>query len=82
MQQRIEDKIKNNIKLEFLTVENKSHLHQGHLGDDGSGETHFRVIVGSKELNDLGKIAAHRRINSLLKEEFSGGLHALEIKIS
>jgi BolA protein len=81
MKQRIEKKIKDAILLESLEVENKSHLHKGHLGDDGSGETHFKIIIKSKELKEQGRIAAHRKINNILKDEFLKGLHALEIDI-
>ena len=28
-----------------LEVENESHRHAGHSGDDGSGESHFRVTI-------------------------------------
>jgi BolA protein len=81
MKQRIEKNIGDSLGYEFLEIENKSHLHQGHLGDDGSGETHFKVIIKSAELKNLGKIAAHRKINALLKDEFKNGLHALEIEV-
>ena len=30
-----------------LDVINESAMHRGHLGDDGTGESHFRVIVES-----------------------------------
>lgn len=81
MKQRIEEVLQKNLKPKFLEVKNNSHLHQGHLGDDGSGETHFAVIVDAEELKNSGKVAAHRKVNQLLKDEFGNGLHALEIKI-
>lgn len=81
MKQRIEEKLKKNLSPKFLEVKNNSNLHIGHLGDDGSGETHFAVIIESEELQKMGKIQSHRKVNQLLKEEFSNGLHALEIKV-
>jgi BolA protein len=30
-----------------LEVINESAMHRGHLGDEGTGESHFRVIVES-----------------------------------
>ncbi len=80
MKNRIYNKIKEGLNPEFLEVENKSHLHRGHAGDDGSGETHFLVIVKDESLKKLGRVAAHRKINELVRGEFVKGLHALEIK--
>lgn len=81
MKRRIEEKLLKEFQPESLEVINKSHLHSGHLGSDDSGETHFEVVITAKELNKAGRIQAHRKINSALKEEFLSGVHALEIKI-
>jgi len=81
MKQRIENILEKNLQPSFLEVKNNSHLHAGHLGDDGSGETHFAIKISADDLNDLSAIQAHRKINSLLKDEFGKGLHALEIKV-
>ena len=80
MKERIEKKLRDALKPRLLEVINNSALHIGHLGDDGSGETHFTIIIDADELK-IGKVQAHRKINSLLKEEFNKGLHALEIKV-
>ena len=81
MKSTIEKKLTENFQPKFLEVKNKSHLHRGHLEDE-SGETHFEVLIEAECLKKLGRIQAHRNINSVLKDEFEkGGLHALEIKI-
>lgn len=80
MKSTIEKKIREKFQPEFLEVKNKSHLHRGHLEDE-TGETHFEVVIESTELKKLGGVGAHRQINSLLKDEFEKGLHALEIKV-
>ena len=82
MKQRIEEKLKNNLNPSFLEVKNNSHLHSGHMGDNGTGETHFEVKIAAEKLKGLSAVNAHRKINALLKDEFGLGLHALEIKIS
>jgi BolA protein len=82
MKQRIEEKLKNNLNPSFLEVINNSHLHSGHMGDNGTGETHFAIKITAEELEGLSAVNAHRKINALLKDEFDVGLHALEIKIS
>lgn len=81
MKQRIEKKLTEKFSPQFLQVINNSNLHAGHLGDDGSGETHFMIKINSESLVKLRRVEAHRKINEALKEEFSAGLHALEIRI-
>ncbi len=81
MKQRIEKTLQENLQPKFLEVKNNSHLHAGHAGDNGTGETHFAVTVEAEELKNLSRVNAQRIINQLLKEEFAKGLHALEIKV-
>lgn len=81
MKKVIEEKLRKNFQPKFLEVKNNSQMHFGHLGDDGSGETHFAIEIESDDLNKLSKIQAHRKVNSLLKDEFEKGMHALEIKV-
>ena len=81
MKQRIEEKLRENLRPEFLEVKNNSNLHKGHAGDNGSGETHFAIKIQAEELKNLKRLDAHRKVNQLLKDEFQNGLHALELKI-
>jgi len=81
MKEKIYKKIIENIELQFLEVKNNSYLHKGHLGDNGTMETHFEIIVKSQELTNLGRLKAHQKINKILKSEFENGMHALEIKV-
>ena len=48
MESRIRKKLSDAFSPSLLEVVNESHLHRGHAGDDGSGESHFRVKVVSK----------------------------------
>ncbi len=81
MKEKIYKKLAENLNPESLEVKNNSYLHKGHLGDDGSMETHFVVIIKSVELSGLGRLKAHQKVNQILKDEFENGMHALEIKI-
>jgi BolA protein len=81
MKERIIEKLKKNLQPNFLEVKNNSYLHKGHLGDNGTNETHFAIEIAAEALVGLNKVAAHRMVNQLLKVEFNNGLHALEIKI-
>lgn len=75
---------------EKLEIINESHLHAGHHHEDrghhevydGTGETHFRVRIVSAKFDGMSRIARHRAINDLLKEELETGVHALALEPS
>ncbi len=81
MKQRIEKTLIENLNPEFLEVKNNSYLHLGHEESNESGETHFKVLIKALDLKNISTLNAHRKVKSLLKNEFEKGLHALEIKI-
>ena len=63
-----------------LTVTNESHLHAGHAGNPGGGETHFRVDVVSTVFDGKPPVARHRLVYAALGAELKAGLHALALK--
>ena len=64
-----------------LQVDNVSWQHAGHSGDDGSGETHFDVKVGSAVFAGLSRVARQRLVNQALADLIApGGIHALAIR--
>jgi len=64
-----------------IEVTDNSNEHVGHHNFDGSQESHFKIILTNKLKDNSNRLELHRKINNLLKKEFSSGLHALEIKI-
>ncbi|UUL81732.1 BolA family protein [Sphingomonas qomolangmaensis] len=64
-----------------LIVANESHLHAGHLGDDGSGESHFAVEVESAAFAGLNRVARQRLVNQALAELLATRIHALRMKV-
>jgi BolA protein len=66
---------------EHLEVINESHKHAGHAGDDGSGESHWRVVIAAASLADKSRIARHRAIHDALGKDIMGRLHALAIEV-
>ncbi|WP_033923142.1 BolA family protein [Sphingomonas sp. 37zxx] len=64
-----------------LTVVNESHLHAGHLGDDGSGESHFAVEVESAAFAGLNRVARQRLVNQALADLLATRIHALRMKV-
>ena len=51
---------------ERLEIINESHQHAGHSGDDGSGESHFRVVIRAAQLAALSRVARHRAVHAAL----------------
>ncbi len=76
----IEERIKKGICLTSVEVINESHLHAGHVGDNGTGQTHFKLVVASPEFKGVTRVKAHKIVNRLLEDLFSQGLHALSIE--
>jgi BolA protein len=63
-----------------LEVINESHLHAGHLGDDGTGESHFAVTVESAAFAGLNRVARQRLVNKALADLLATRIHALSIR--
>ena len=64
-----------------LEVINESAMHAGHSGDDGSGESHWRVVIKATQLDDMSRIARHRAIHAALGKDIIERIHALAIDI-
>jgi len=64
-----------------IIVLDNSYLHKGHNNFDGNNQTHILVQIKKNSKIELNRLEIHRKINSLLSEEFDSGLHSLEIKI-
>lgn len=61
-----------------LEVVNESHRHAGHGGDDGSGESHFRVLIRAPALAALSRVERHRAVNRALGD-ITTRVHALAL---
>jgi BolA family transcriptional regulator, general stress-responsive regulator len=81
-QDRIREKLAQALQPVELTVVNDSKRHAGHAGDDGSGESHFRVEVVSDSFTGLSRVERQRMIYNLLGSELEAGLHALTLNLS
>jgi BolA protein len=67
--------------VQHLEVINESGLHSGHSGDDGSGESHFRVVIRAPEFGAMNRLARHRAVHGALGAELIGKIHALALEI-
>ena len=45
-------------------------------------KTHFYIKIKSSVFNNKSKLAMHKIVYDILKEEFEKGLHALELDLS
>ena len=66
---------------DLLEVVNESHLHAGHAGDDGTGESHFFVRLHTPVLAAQSRIARHRAVHAALGPEIMGRIHALALDL-
>jgi BolA protein len=64
-----------------IVVVNESGRHAGHAGDDGSGESHFRVTIAAPSFAGMTRIARHRAVHDALGPEVMGRIHALALEI-
>lgn len=63
-----------------LDVINDSARHRGHAGDDGSGESHFTVIIESVAFAGKGRLERQRMVNRALGDIPGERVHALAIR--
>lgn len=63
-----------------LDVINESAQHRGHTGDDGSGESHFRVVVESAAFTGQSRVQRQRLVNQALADLLHEKIHALAIR--
>ena len=76
VQETIELKIVDAIKISGLEVLNESHMHNVPPGS----ESHFKVIIISDDFVGQSLVKRHQKINELLAYELSNGVHALSIQ--
>jgi len=73
MQTTIENKLTESLKPDVLDVFNESNMHSG-----PATESHYKVVVVSKEFEGKMLIARHRMINQALADELNS-IHALSL---
>lgn len=63
-----------------LEVINDSARHHGHMGDDGSGESHFTVQIESAAFSGVSRLQRQRRVNAALGDIPGQRVHALAVR--
>lgn len=66
---------------ERLEVVNESHRHSGHSGDDGSGESHFKIVIRAPAFAPMNRVARHRAVHQALGD-LNARVHAIALDIA
>ena len=77
----VKKKIKKNINIENILIEDKTFLHKNHSGHE-SNKFHLKITIESKELKKLNKIESNKKIYKILDEELRNQIHSLQILIT
>ncbi|MEO1047496.1 MAG: BolA family protein [Pseudomonadota bacterium] len=65
-----------------LEIINDSAQHAGHAGDDGSGESHFTLVIEAKAFASMNRLARQRAVIAALGDIVGERVHAVAIKAS
>ena len=77
----IKKKLESEILIDHLKIEDKSFLHKNHKNNQ-KDKFHLKVIIKSKELNEMNKINSNKRIFRILEKEMKNYIHSLQLLIS
>ena len=77
----VKKKLKKNINIENISIEDKTFLHKNHPGHE-SNKFHLKVSIKSSELEKLNKIESNKKIYKILDEELKNHIHSLQILIN
>ena len=76
----LKKKLGENLEIDELHVQDKSFLHKKHASFDNK-KFHIKLLINSKQLNELSLLHANRKIFNILKDEISKYIHSLQIKL-
>jgi BolA family transcriptional regulator, general stress-responsive regulator len=65
-----------------LAIINDSAQHSGHMGDDGSGESHFTIEIEAEAFAPMNRLARQRAVIAALGDIVGERVHAVAIKAS
>ena len=77
----VKKKIKKNINIENILIEDKTFLHKNHPGNE-SNKFHLKITIESEELKELNKIESNKKIYKILDEELRNHVHSIQILIN
>ena len=77
----VKNKIKNNILLEDINIEDKTFLHKSHKNHKDD-KFHLKLTIISPELKKMNRIESTKKIYSILDEELKKYIHSIQILIN
>ncbi|MXO63560.1 BolA family protein [Qipengyuania oceanensis] len=80
VQQEMEELLREAFAPTRLEVINDSAMHHGHSGDDGSGESHFTVVIEAPQFAGMNRLARQRAVIAALGDIVGERVHAVAIK--
>ncbi|MEL7728781.1 BolA family protein [Citromicrobium bathyomarinum] len=84
MAQSVADEMEQRLREAFsptqLDIVNDSAKHRGHVGDDGTGESHFTILIEAPAFTDKSRLERQRMVNGALGDIPGERVHALAIK--
>ncbi len=80
VQREMEELLQKEFQPTRLEVINDSAMHSGHAGDDGSGESHFTVVIESGTFAGKSRLERQRMVNRALGDIPGERVHALAIR--
>lgn len=80
VQREMEELLRHAFLPSRLDVINDTANHLGHAGDDGSGESHFTVVIESIAFSGQSRVERQRMVNRALGDIPGNRVHALAIK--
>ncbi|MGB3806154.1 MAG: BolA family protein [Erythrobacter sp.] len=82
MAQEMEARLREAFDPTRLEVINDSAQHSGHSGDDGSGESHFTIVIEAPQFGEMNRLARQRAVIDALGDIVGERVHAVAIKAS
>ena len=76
----LEEKLTKKIKINHISIEDKSSFHKKHRNFD-ENKFHIKLTIASSELKKISSIEANRKIYYILKDEMNKSIHSLQIVI-
>ena len=77
----VKDKIKKNLLIQNIDVEDKTFLHKNHKSHQND-KFHLKLIIKSSELSNMNKIDSTKKIYNILDNELKKYIHSIQILIT
>ena len=77
----VKKKLKKNINIENIIIEDKTFLHKNHSGHE-INKFHLKITIESEELKKFNKIESNKKIYKILERELKNHIHSLQILIN